>query len=74
MIWFLEKQEHLLVCEIRRSTGPRAGYVFEIADETGPTTIHCDSPSELIVRYLTEHSRLVREGWRPRAADVTAPE
>jgi hypothetical protein len=74
MIWFLERQEHLLVCEIRRSTGSQAGYEFEIADETGPTTIHCDSPKELIARYLTEHSRLVREGWRPRAGNVTAPE
>jgi len=74
MIWFLEKQDHLLVCEIRRSAGPQAGYDFEIAGATGPVTIHCDSAAELIKKYLTEHSRLMRAGWRPRAGNVTEPE
>jgi hypothetical protein len=74
MIWFLEKQDHLLVCEIRRSTGSETGYDFEIAGATGPTTMHCDSPTELIKKYLTEHSRLMRDGWRPRAGNVTALE
>jgi hypothetical protein len=73
VIWFLEKKDDLLVCEIRRAVGT-AGYEFEIADATGPTTIHCQSSTELIARYLHEHSRLMRDGWRPRAGTVNAPE
>ena len=73
MIWFLEKQEHLLVCEIRRATGAQ-GYEFEIADADGPRTIRCDSPRELIAKYLAEHSRLMRDGWRPRAGNIAGLE
>ena len=74
MIWFLEKEDHLLVCEIRRAAGSEAGFEFEIADATGPTTVRCESPKELIAKYLAEHSRLMRAGWRPRAGNVTEPE
>ena len=56
VIWFLEKKDDLLVCKIRRSAGTQ-GYEFEIADATGPKTILCESPKELIARYLAEHSR-----------------
>jgi len=73
VIWFLEKQDDLLVCEIRRAAGS-AGYEFEIADATGPKTIHCQSSKELIARYLHEHSRLMRAGWRPRAGNIAALE
>jgi len=66
VIWFLEKQNDLLVCEIRRSAGS-SGYEFEIADSKGPTTMHCQTPTELIAKYLHAHSRLMRNGWRPRA-------
>jgi len=70
VIWFLEKKDDLLVCEIRRAPGS-AGYEFEIADASGPKTIHCQSSKELIARYLQVHARLMRDGWRPRAG--TAP-
>src|SRR5687768_2766961 len=40
VIWFLERKDDLLVCEIRQAAGT-AGYEFEIADATGPKTIHC---------------------------------
>ena len=73
VLWFLEKKDDLLVCEIRRAAGTR-GYEFEIADATGPRTIHCESPQELIAKYLAEHSRLVREGWRPRAGNISSLE
>jgi hypothetical protein len=73
VIWFLEKKDDLLVCEIRRSAGS-SGYEFEIADASGPRTIHCQSPKELIARYLDVHSRLMRDGWRPRAGNVSALE
>ena len=70
MIWFLEKQEHLLICEIRHATDS-TGYEFEIAGAAGPSTIHCGSATELIANYLHLHTRLMRDGWRPRAGNVT---
>ena len=73
MIWFLERQDDLLVCEIRRATGA-PGYEFEIADASGPNTFHCQSPQELIAKYLAMHSRLMRDGWRPRAGTAAPPE
>ena len=73
MIWFLEKEDDLLVCEIRRAVGT-PGYEFEIADATGPKTIRCESPKELIAKYLAEHSRLMRAGWRPRAGNTATLE
>lgn len=69
MIWFLEKKDDLLVCEIRRVVGA-PGYEFEIADASGPKTIRCQSPKELIAKYLDEHQRLMRDGWRPRAGNA----
>jgi hypothetical protein len=74
MIWFLEKQESLLVCEIRRAEENESVYEFEIADATGPRTMRFESPKELIANYLEQHARLMAEGWRPRAGNVTALE
>jgi hypothetical protein len=74
VIWFFEKEADLLVCEIRRPADDQPGYEFEIADSTGPTTLKFDSPKELIAKYLTEQSRLIAEGWRPRSGNVTALE
>ena len=73
VVWFLERQNDLLVCEIRRAADA-AGYEFEIADASGPNTVRCESPSELIAKYLDVHARLMRDGWRPRAGSVTTPE
>ena len=69
MIWFLERQDDLLVCEIRK-TDDETTYEFEIADANGPTTHRFASPTELIAKYLTEQSRLMAEGWRPRAGNI----
>ena len=65
MTWFLEKQDDLLVCEIRK-TEDESLFEFEIADAKGPTTHRFSSPADLIAKYLTEQSRLIAEGWRPR--------
>jgi hypothetical protein len=73
VIWFFEKEADLLVCEIRHAESG-AAYEFEIADSTGPTTHRFDSPTELIAKYLDEQSRLLAEGWRPRAGNVTTLE
>jgi hypothetical protein len=71
MIWFFEKQDDLLVCEIRRAPDNDQTFEFEIADSRGPTTHRFESPTELIATYLHEQSRLMAQGWRPRAGDVT---
>jgi hypothetical protein len=71
MVWFLQKQDDLLVCEIRRSPDDGQCYEFEIVDAAGPVTHRFASPTELIAKYLREQSRLMSQGWRPRAGDVT---
>jgi hypothetical protein len=71
MIWFFEKQDDLLVCEIRRAADDERKFEFEIADSAGPTTHRFDSATELITKYLHEQSRLMAHGWRPRAGNVT---
>lgn len=71
MVWFLEKQDDLLVCEIRKADD-ESTYEFEIADAQGPTTHRFDSPKDLIATYLTEQARLMAEGWRPRSGNIDA--
>jgi hypothetical protein len=66
MTWFLERQDDLLICEIRK-TEDETSYEFEIADAKGPTTHRFISPADLIAKYLNEQSRLLAAGWRPRA-------
>ena len=74
MIWFFEKQDSLLVCEIRKTEEDKPCYEFEIADAQGPTTHRFVSPSDLIAKYLNEQARLMAEGWRPRAGDLESLE
>jgi len=74
MIWFLERHNDLLVCEIRRSHQNAAIFEFEIAGASGPTTMRFDSPQELITKYLAAHRRLMADGWRPRVSDIEALE
>lgn len=69
VIWFLEKEDDLLVCEIRK-VDDETTYEFEIADSQGPTTHRFDSPGDLIAKYLDEQSRLMAEGWRPSAGNL----
>lgn len=69
VIWFYEKQNDLLVCEIRKTDDEKT-YEFEIADSKGPTTQRFASPKELIAAFLNEESRLRAAGWRPRAGNI----
>jgi hypothetical protein len=70
MIWFLERDSELLICEIRRALESEA-YEFEVAAATGPAqTSQHDSPSELINHYLRTQLALQAQGWRPRMNDV----
>jgi hypothetical protein len=66
MTWFLERQDDLLICEIRK-TEDETSYEFEIAGAKGPTIHRLVSPADLIAKYLNEQSRLRADGWRPRA-------
>lgn len=71
MIWFLEKHDSVVVCEIRR-TDDESAFEFEIADATGPTTHRFVSPTDLIAKYLNEQARLIADGWLPRGHIETA--
>jgi hypothetical protein len=73
MVWFLEKQNDLLVCEIRKNDD-ESTYEFEIADAQAPVTYRFESPKELIAKYLNEQARLMADGWRPRAGDIESLE
>lgn len=70
MIWFLERESELLICEIRRARESEA-YEFEVAAGDGPAQTHqYSSPSELIEHYLQTQVALQAQGWRPRMNDV----
>jgi hypothetical protein len=66
VIWFLERESDLIVCEIRRAADDDDQFEFEIADAEGPTTHRFASPTDLIAKYLNEQTRLMGQGWRPR--------
>ena len=74
MIWFLERNSDLLICEIRHcESGP--DYEFEIAATGGPPeTLRFTSASELIHGYLRRQSLLQAQGWRPSIGDIEALE
>ena len=71
MIWFLERDRDLVICEIRRTEDAEAAYEFEVAVSDGPPrTRRFSSPAELIDGYLREQAQLRAQGWRPRASDI----
>jgi hypothetical protein len=66
MIWFMERETDLLICEIRRSS-ESAEYEFELAPSSGrPETRSFSSATDLIDQYLLQQSTLQAQGWRPR--------
>lgn len=70
MIWFLERESDLVICEIRR-VDESSVYEFEVAPSQGPARVHhFDSPTDLIDTYLREQSSLRAQGWRPRVSDI----
>jgi hypothetical protein len=66
VIWFLERESELIICEIRRAADNEETFELEVAEATGPTTRRFDSAHELIATYLGEQTRLMAQGWRPR--------
>lgn len=72
MIWFLERNSDLLICEIRHCADA-AAYEFEIvATEGPPDSQRFTSAAELIQSYLRTQTLLQAEGWRPRLGDIAA--
>ena len=67
VIWFLERESEMIVCEIRRAPDDERKFEFEIADSEGPTTHRFDTATDLIRKYLYELSKLFANGWRPRS-------
>jgi hypothetical protein len=70
MIWFLERESDLLICEIRQSP-ETAVYEYELAPSSGPTEKYSyASASELIDRHLVTQAALQANGWRPKLSDI----
>ena len=66
MIWFFEREQDLVVCEVRK-TDDESAYEFELAPSNAPPAVqHFISPGDLIEAYLKEQKRLLSEGWHPR--------
>ncbi len=72
MVWFLERDAEVMICEIRRAPESEA-YEFEVASSDGPPRTHrFSSPSALIDDYLRTQVALQAQGWRPRMSDIEA--
>ena len=72
MVWFLERDADLMICEIRHAPETEA-YEFEVASSDGPPQTHRFlSPSALIDNYLRTQVALQAQGWRPRMTDIEA--
>lgn len=70
MVWFLERGDTRVVCEIRRSEDDDR-YEFELARPgQPPVTELFDSPSQLIDAYLRRQSLLRAEGYHPRVLEI----
>lgn len=70
MVWFLERGDARVVCEIRRSQDDDK-YEFELSRPgQAPVTELFDCPSQLIDAYLRRQSLLRAEGYRPRVLEV----
>ncbi len=69
MIWFLERNSDLLICEVRREGNQ---YAIELAPSQGPPqTRRYNSARDLIDHYLHATKTLKAQGWRP-ASNIEA--
>ncbi len=63
MIWFLERDSELLICEVRRE-GQQ--YAIELAPSRGPAqTRRYNTARDLIDHHLHATKTLKAQGWRP---------
>jgi hypothetical protein len=72
MVWLMERNSDLLVCEIRHAPEGQA-YEFEVASRSGvPETRQYTSARALIEEYLRTQTTLQAQGWRPKATEVAS--
>jgi hypothetical protein len=65
MVWFLERNSDILICEVRREGD---GYAIELAPSQGPTELRrYASARELVEQYVHATKALKAQGWRPAA-------
>ena len=63
MIWFLERDHDLLICEVRREGDQ---YAIELAPSQGPPeTRRYSTARDLVTHYLHATKTLKAQGWRP---------
>ena len=66
MIWFLERESDLLICEVRREGNE---YAIELSPSQGPSQMRrYGSAPELIAHYLHATRTLKAQGWRPKSS------
>ena len=64
MIWFLERDSELLICEVRREGDQ---YAIELAPSHGPSqTRRYNSATDLLAHHLHATRTLKAQGWRPK--------
>ncbi|MBI2221320.1 MAG: hypothetical protein HYU53_08935 [Acidobacteria bacterium] len=65
MVWFLERNDDVMACEVRKA--PDGTFVYEVTVSGGQTRVRrFDRPTPFIDGYLQEQQDFRRQGWRPR--------
>jgi hypothetical protein len=63
MVWLLERDSDILICEVRRDA---EGYAIELAPSQGPAELRrYRSARELVEHYVDATKTLKAQGWRP---------
>jgi hypothetical protein len=66
MLWFLERNSDVLICEVRQA---QDGPEFELAMRKAGEPEHVErfgEPTALIEQWLSRQRQLHDDGWRPR--------
>jgi hypothetical protein len=66
MVWFLERESQVLICEIRQSEDTPEFELAISAPGTPERVERFDQPNALLERWLTFQQELHTSGWRPR--------
>jgi hypothetical protein len=70
VLWFLEKNAELMVCEVRRAGN--GVYEYEETAPTGQSRVErYDEASDLLDGYIRAQQEKQREGWRPQLLSYT---
>lgn len=70
VLWFLERNAQLMVCEVRRAGN--GVYEYEETAPTGKSRVErYHEASDLLDGYIRAQQEKQREGWRPRLLSYT---